>query len=83
MSAADDLDPANGPCWCGEENPHYDESGLDDGCGGTGVLYCSCGGDLCVCHNHGEVECDGCDDCCEAGDEHDYGDEEDDDADDE
>lgn len=27
------------------------------------MLYCICGGDFCVCHNHGEVECDGCEDC--------------------
>lgn len=50
------------PCWCGARNPHFAE--LGDLCGGSGVLYCDCGGDsLCVCHNHGEVQCFGCEDC--------------------
>ena len=43
--------------------PIYDDKHLDKTCGGMGVLYCHCGGDLCVCHNHGEVECFGCEDC--------------------
>lgn len=48
-------------CWCGVENPYFAPvSGL---CYGTGFLDCLCGGDQCVCHNHGEVECPGCDDC--------------------
>lgn len=54
-------------CWCGAE---LDEEALDEmiaelpsTCGGTGTLRCECGGDLCVCHNHGEVDCDGCRDC--------------------
>lgn len=52
-------------CWCGAENPYCAdvEDGLDETCGGSGVLHCYCGGDLCVCHNHGEVQCDGCPDC--------------------
>lgn len=53
-------------CWCGEENPEYAATGpfgLDRTCGGSGALYCNCGGDLCVCHWHGEAECDGCEDC--------------------
>ncbi len=50
-------------CWCGEEGAHFDDDGLDLRCGGLGTLYCRCGGDLCVCHNHGEVFCDGCPDC--------------------
>lgn len=50
-------------CWCGEESPAYLDEHLDKSCGGSGTLYCHCGGDLCVCHNHGEVECGGCDDC--------------------
>lgn len=50
-----------GPCWCGEPNPHYAE--IHGGCGGSGMLNCRCGGDLCVCHNHGETECFGCEDC--------------------
>lgn len=51
------------PCWCGEKNPAYSDDGLESGCGGTGVRQCFCGGDQCVCHYHGEVECDGCEDC--------------------
>lgn len=54
--------------------------GLDNCCGGAGVLHCYCGGDQCVCGNFGEVECDGCEDCDygrEDGDEDDYGDEDD------
>lgn len=53
------------PCWCGEPSPLYDDEGLDDTCGGLGSLTCHCGGDLCVCHHHGEVECPGCPDCDE------------------
>lgn len=37
--------------------------GLEQRCGGMGVLNCFCGGDLCVCGNFGEVECFGCPDC--------------------
>jgi len=53
-------------CWCGVTG-NYDEmcddSVFSDGCGGTGHMECYCGGDFCVCHNHGEIECPGCDDC--------------------
>lgn len=28
-----------------------------------GILNCYCGGDLRLCHNHGETECFGCEDC--------------------
>lgn len=54
-------------CWCGTRNPYFAtvRDGLDRSCDGTGTLYCLCGGDQCVCHWHGEVECDGCDDCDE------------------
>lgn len=48
-------------CWCGEHNPYF--STLTETCGGTGTLYCICGGDFCICHNHGEAECGGCPDC--------------------
>jgi hypothetical protein len=48
---------------------------MQTGACATLTLDCRCGGDLCVCHNHGSVECDGCIDCDEeANDEHDYGD---------
>lgn len=63
-----------GPCWCGAKKGWSSLDDLDSTCGGMGVLYCYCGGDLCVCHNHGEIQCDGCEDC-EGGDE-DYYDEE-------
>ena len=53
-------------CWCGATGTYdelFDDAGLDDRCGGSGFLDCHCGGDLCVCHNHGEAECHGCPDC--------------------
>lgn len=53
-------------CWCGAEGTVEDLFDCDvyeQTCGGSGVLYCECGGDICVCHHHGEVACDGCDDC--------------------
>ena len=54
-------------CWCGARGT-ADELFADDPyldtCGGTGFLDCHCGGDLCVCHHHGqEIECPGCEDC--------------------
>lgn len=62
-------------CWCGEKGTYdelFDDIGLDEGCGGSGFVYCYCGGDLCVCHHHGqEVECPGCEDCV-PDDEDDY-----------
>lgn len=51
------------PCWCGEPSPLFDDDGLAESCGGTGFLACFCGGDACVCHHHGGVDCDGCDEC--------------------
>lgn len=65
----DDDDVLMGPCWCGEKNPFYAD--IHETCGGTGMLNCICGGDLCVCHNHGYVECFGCPDC-DGGDESDF-----------
>ena len=56
-------------CWCGVKNAYFSDKDLDDTCGGMGVLYCYCGGDLCVCHNHGEVPCAGCEDCEDGLDE--------------
>ncbi len=50
-----------GPCWCGELRPHY--APLTRRCGGSRIVNCLCGGDFCVCHNHGESECFGCEDC--------------------
>jgi hypothetical protein len=51
----------NTPCWCGEPNPYY--APVPSRCDGHGYNNCLCGGDFCVCHNHGEVECFGCPDC--------------------
>jgi hypothetical protein len=48
-------------CWCGTRNPYF--APLPDRCGGDGHLDCLCGGDFCVCHNHGDMECFGCEDC--------------------
>lgn len=72
---ADDADPDDDDpldlfdeeitCWCGEQNPYFHEMPAGETCGGMGTLYCRCGGDQCVCHNHGEVECLGCEDCRE------------------
>lgn len=59
---------ANPPCWCGVRNPYYEP--LKGSCGGLGFVECLCGGDFCVCHNHGEVQCFGCEDC-EGGEDYD------------
>lgn len=58
-------------CWCGVENPYY--APLPERCGGSGTFDCLCGGDFCVCHWHGEVECIGCPDCRESSDDYDNG----------
>lgn len=53
-------------CWCGASGTFdelFDASVFEQCCGGSGVLHCECGGDFCVCHNHGEVECPGCEEC--------------------
>ena len=67
----DDLDDLDGPdvCWCGVKNPYY--APVHGTCGGTGSVDCYCGGDLCVCHNHGEVECLGCEECQQDNDDYD------------
>lgn len=60
------LDTSFVKCWCGMEGRAcdlFDSDFLDESCGGTGILNCHCGGDLCVCHHHGETECFGCPDC--------------------
>ena len=60
------LDDEHWTCWCGEKDPYC--APIEGTCGGSGYLTCLCGGDFCVCHNHGEVECFGCPDC-ESGDD--------------
>jgi len=50
------------PCpTCGIENAHH--ARVLAGCFGAGIVDCLCGGDGCVCHNHGLVDCEGCVDC--------------------
>lgn len=78
MSEDPDVDSDLITCWCGATgcpDELFDDSGIDGGCGGTGTLDCLCGGDFCVCHNHGETECPGCEDCeFNDGDDYDGGD---------
>lgn len=57
--AALELDA--GQCWCGEKDAYF--APVHGSCGGSGELECHCGGDLCVCHNHGGAACHGCPDC--------------------
>lgn len=56
-------------CWCGVERPYY--APVQKRCGGDGYVNCFCGGDFCVCHHHGEIECDGCPDCRDDDEEED------------
>ena len=57
----DSLEDDHWTCWCGVTDPYC--APVEGTCAGTGMLTCYCGGDQCVCHNHGEVECFGCADC--------------------
>lgn len=52
-------------CWCGVEGDIKDLFQNDGSgeCNGTGELDCHCGGDQCICHNHGTFSCPGCLDC--------------------
>lgn len=62
----EDDDPEFIRCWCGAEGTYsqlYDHACLERSCGGTGELHCYCGGDMCCCHFHGGIECEGCPDC--------------------
>ena len=57
-------DHAPDRCWCGMENPYFaPPTDAARYCGGSGMLECECGGDLCVCHWHGHQMCPGCEDC--------------------
>lgn len=61
-------------CWCGATGTFdelFDQDVYEQHCGGSGTLHCECGGDFCVCHHHGEVECEGCPDC-EADEDDDF-----------
>lgn len=60
-------------CWCGAKGTYdelFDDDCLERGCGGSGTLHCECGGEFCVCHHHGEVECPGCEDCEDGEDDY-------------
>ena len=72
MSGNDDGDLIK--CWCGAEGTFEElfSNCIDTRCGGIGVIYCYCGGDFCVCHNHGSIDCDGCVDCQSTDDDEDY-----------
>ena len=66
MSESAFMEPELFRCWCGEigtAEQMFSDDDLDATCGGTGTLYCYCGGDFCICHFHGETECDGCEEC--------------------
>lgn len=64
LEEEEELDPIV-TCWCGARGRYskLHSNDLDATCGGSGVLLCYCGGDFCVCHNHGEVSCPGCPEC--------------------
>lgn len=66
VTEAHDCDDEKITCWCGAVGTADELFGDDvysQNCGGSGYLECECGGDFCVCHHHGEVECEGCEDC--------------------
>ena len=51
-------------CWCGASGDFGEMCAEPERtCGGMGYVNCFCGGDFCVCHNHGECQCFGCPDC--------------------
>lgn len=43
--------------WDGDDS----EDAWCDTCQNMGTINCHCGGDLCVCENHGEMPCPNCD----------------------
>lgn len=72
--SADSLPKPVFTCWCGAVGTSeelYSDT-LDPCCGGSGTIHCYCGGDQCVCHYHGSVECPGCEDCENLDDDSDY-----------
>lgn len=69
-----DIDDELVTCWCGARGTYeelFADDFLEESCAGTGTVNCFCGGDLCVCHNHGEAACPGCEECDGDEDEHD------------
>lgn len=70
----DDIDanPSDYPLFCHHEcqvdedaNDFYEDEDEDadycDRCGNEGIIPCRCGGDFCICMNHGEAPCPDCD----------------------
>lgn len=79
MSDEHEVDDEIITCWCGAKGTYdelFDSAVFEQSCGGSGYLECECGGDLCVCHHHGELECPGCNDCEHGDDGYDECDEE-------
>lgn len=46
----------------GYENFYDDDDSEEycNHCSNTGIVNCYCGGDLCCCENHGEMDCPHC-----------------------
>jgi hypothetical protein len=63
LALADDLEirPQSSPEIEHCADDHDDDRGYCFTCNNTGFVNCYCGGDLCVCHNHGEKPCRACD----------------------
>jgi len=81
MSVSDEQLERSGlvQCWCGAIGRPEElfANDIPRTCGGSGLLYCECGGDFCVCHNHGSIQCDGCSDCEPDDDQYDWYDDDD------
>lgn len=74
---ADRQDDGLITCWCGAAGTFeelFDSAVFQNTCGGLGILECRCGGEFCVCHHHGQLECPGCADCECDDDEDPFGD---------
>ena len=59
-------------CWCGAIGSYeemFNDGDFREVCDGNGSFDCECGGDnLCVCHHHGTIDCEGCPMCEEDDD---------------
>lgn len=42
------------------DHNHGDDDQWCETCHNTGSINCYCGGDLCICENHGEMPCPSC-----------------------